>query len=194
MIRFYLLGMLSELAAPAVIAAGMLGLVSAGLALTGQGPRRRDLPVLWVLFFFLTLTQYPFPDWAATSCPMPYMEPRFWPGSSVGHVIGQIEAWGWKVAFFKDRTVPTAVMNFAICWALGLAAAFQGRLSNRAILILGAVMTLTVEFTQLTGTWGLFPCAYRKFDADDLVLNFAGVAAGLYLGRWLGWSLRRGPG
>lgn len=191
MIRFYLLGMLSELLAPAVIAAGLLALVGLALALAGRGPRWRDLPVLAALFFFLTLTQYPLPDRALLSCPAPNTDPEFWPGNTIPHVIGQIDAWGWKVAFFKDRTVPAALMNFAICALIGLGAALQGRLSDRAILILGAAMTLSVELTQLTGTWGLYPCAYRKFDADDLVLNFAGVAAGLWLGRRLGWGLRR---
>ena len=190
MIRNHILTMLTELGITAAIAAAMVAVLALLLALAGRPPVRRDQPALWVLLFFLVLTQYPVPE--TFTCPRPNTDPAFWPGNTIPHVIGQIETWGWGVAFFQDRTVPTAIMNFVICAVLGLALAWQGRFSNRAILVFGAALTLGVEFTQLTATWGLFPCPYRKFDADDLVLNFAGVAAGLWLGRRWGWR-RVGP-
>ncbi|MCW3492882.1 VanZ family protein [Microbacterium sp. SSM24] len=39
-----------------------------------------------------------------------------------------------------------------------------------------------VEFTQLTGVWGLYPCAYRVFDVDDLLTNTIGAVVGSLLG------------
>jgi len=44
--------------------------------------------------------------------------------------------------------------------------------------VLGFVISLTIETTQLTGVWGLYDCAYRLFDVDDLVVNTAGALVG----------------
>ncbi|MDE0572388.1 VanZ family protein [Demequina sp. B12] len=42
----------------------------------------------------------------------------------------------------------------------------------------GLALSLTVEFTQFTGVWGLYPCGYRLFDVDDLLTNTAGAVLG----------------
>ena len=54
-------------------------------------------------------------------------------------------------------------------------------LAGRGILVAGLVglgTSLIIEFTQLTGVWGLYPCAYRVFDVDDLLTNTLGALAG----------------
>jgi glycopeptide antibiotics resistance protein len=38
--------------------------------------------------------------------------------------------------------------------------------------------SLFFELTQLTGLWFIYPCAYRLFSVDDLILNTAGAALG----------------
>lgn len=42
----------------------------------------------------------------------------------------------------------------------------------------GLATSLAIELTQLIGVWGLFPCAHRLFDVDDLLLNTAGATLG----------------
>lgn len=42
----------------------------------------------------------------------------------------------------------------------------------------GALVSLFIETTQLTGIWGLYPCAYRVFDVDDLITNTLGAVLG----------------
>jgi glycopeptide antibiotics resistance protein len=44
--------------------------------------------------------------------------------------------------------------------------------------VLGFAVSLCIETTQLTGLWGLYPCAYRLFDVDDLMANTAGALLG----------------
>ncbi len=39
-----------------------------------------------------------------------------------------------------------------------------------------------IETTQLTGVWGLYPCAYRQFDVDDMLTNTLGGALGYGIG------------
>jgi glycopeptide antibiotics resistance protein len=36
---------------------------------------------------------------------------------------------------------------------------------------------------QLTGLFGLYPCAWRTFEVDDLILNIGGLMAGFALMR-----------
>lgn len=44
--------------------------------------------------------------------------------------------------------------------------------------LLGLVLSVLVETTQLTGVWGLYPCSYRTFDVDDIVTNTGGAVIG----------------
>lgn len=44
--------------------------------------------------------------------------------------------------------------------------------------VLGFAMSLLIETTQGTGVWGLYPCPYRLFDVDDLMVNTAGALLG----------------
>nr|WP_291793302.1 VanZ family protein [Brevibacterium sp.] len=44
--------------------------------------------------------------------------------------------------------------------------------------VLGFAVSLCIETTQLTGLWGLYPCAYRLFDVDDLMANTVGALLG----------------
>lgn len=46
---------------------------------------------------------------------------------------------------------------------------------------LGFGTSLFLELTQLTGLWFIYPCAYRLFSVDDLILNTAGAALGWLL-------------
>ena len=43
---------------------------------------------------------------------------------------------------------------------------------------LGFGTSLFFELTQLTGVWFIYPCAYRLFSVDDLILNTTGAALG----------------
>lgn len=158
--------------------------VYAILSLSRACTARRDLPVVGLLLFFLVLTQYPFPDRATLICPVPMTEPLLVPFHSINELRYANGARGW---FF----ILSTAMNFALCAAIGLALAAQGRLGWLMVAAVTAATTLAVELTQLTGIWGLYPCAYRQFDVDDLILNFVGTLCGYALGRFLNLGDRR---
>lgn len=46
---------------------------------------------------------------------------------------------------------------------------------------IGFAVSLFVETTQLTGVWGVYPCAYRFFDVGDLMTNTLGALVGATL-------------
>ncbi|MCQ9386522.1 VanZ family protein [Brevibacterium moorei] len=62
----------------------------------------------------------------------------------------------------------------------------------------GFVLSLAIESTQYTGVWGVYPCAYRFFDVDDLLANtggalFGAVASALVFAVFApGWMAGRG--
>ena len=61
--------------------------------------------------------------------------------------------------------------------------------------VAGLGLSLLVECTQLSGIWSLYPCAYRLFDVDDLVVNTVGASLGAMLGPLLSpFSARRARG
>ncbi len=47
--------------------------------------------------------------------------------------------------------------------------------------LLSFLLTLFYEVTQFTGIYGIFNCAYRIFDVDDLMLNSVGALLGFFL-------------
>ena len=67
--------------------------------------------------------------------------------------------------------------------------------------VLGFAVSLLIEVTQLTGVWGVYPCAYRLFDVDDLLTNTLGAFLGALVSypyaarrrRRLGTARRRLP-
>ena len=49
-------------------------------------------------------------------------------------------------------------------------------------LLVGLGLSLFIETTQLTGVWGIYPCAYRFFDVGDLITNTTGALLGAVFG------------
>ena len=43
-----------------------------------------------------------------------------------------------------------------------------------------------IETSQLTGFWGLYPCAYRQFDVDDMLTNTLGAVIGFGIAKLIG--------
>lgn len=143
----------------------------------------RAAPLLWVTLFFVFLTQHPFPALQTLDCPVPSATPqlqlfRFW-----DTVILLREQDRTLIGWLGNRTIAATLMNFLICLLIGLALSRHARKLWIAMGF-GGGLTLLMELTQLTGIWGLYPCAYRQFNVDDLLLNFLGVVLGFLLGRW----------
>lgn len=135
---------------------------------------------LALTLFFLILTQHPFPDPATLTCPVPRTDPILRPFDFVFRIVdiwrGVAPGTLWSVGPLST------VANLLLCMLIGGALSCRAG-TLRGALIFGAVLTLTAELSQLTGLWGLYPCAYRQFDADDLILNVAGVVIGFLIGR-----------
>nr|WP_228495241.1 VanZ family protein [Clavibacter sp. VKM Ac-2873] len=68
-------------------------------------------------------------------------------------------------------------------------------LTGRGVIVAGVAglaTSLIIETSQLTGDWGVFPCAYRAFDTGDLLTNTVGAVAGSLAALLM--ARRRAPG
>jgi glycopeptide antibiotics resistance protein len=144
-----------------------------------------------VILFFLALTQLPLPDAAKLGCVGGGVLPNLVPFDFVRQFRAAWSSPGGIVPWLRSGAL-AAVMNLAIPALIGVLLARHGVAPGRALL-LGCLVSLGAELTQLSATWGLFPCPYRKFDVDDLLLNGLGLALGLLGARaWRGRA--RAPG
>ena len=84
-------------------------------------------------------------------------------------------------AVLRNAHVQDLPLNVLLFIPLGM---FVRHLLGRGLLAtvaIGATVSLLIELTQLTGDWGLYPCAYRFFSTSDLITNTLGAAIGAVL-------------
>jgi glycopeptide antibiotics resistance protein len=175
----------------ALLYAAVATLGWAGLGrVSGSQRMVRAWPTVFAILFFVVLTQHPFPNSATLDCPVRYTEPQLIPFDFLQRVA---QRWSRAVSTMRWLRGPwllAPLMNLVLCAIIGAMLARHHLRAGTAVLS-GFGLSLTVELTQLTGLWGLYPCPYRQFDIDDLILNTAGVALGFVLVR--GWHTARLP-
>lgn len=157
-------------------------LVLALARLTGRFPGWHLLPFLVLTLSFVFLTQHPFPAPGTLNCPVATATPQLAPLAFLENIrlMNRLDASVW--GYLSNKALAASAMNFLICAGIGLLLVRHIR-TWMGIALFGALLTLTVELTQLTGIWGLYPCAYRQFNVDDLLLNMLGVLAGAAFAR-----------
>jgi glycopeptide antibiotics resistance protein len=75
-------------------------------------------------------------------------------------------------------SVWSTVLNVALLAPLGFFLRYLAGLRFLAATAVAFGVSLLFELTQLTGLWFVYPCAYRLFSVDDLMLNTAGAVLG----------------
>ncbi|SFJ56288.1 VanZ family protein [Celeribacter neptunius] len=149
----------------------------------GGGVAFRDVIALFPAFFFVILTQYPFPDPASLDCSQGGVAPILRPFAVMDYFVRLVTRVGadWR-HWIGHKVVQATVLNFALCVLVGIGFSRFLR-SVGQITLAGFGLSLAVEICQLTGTFGLYPCPYRTFEVDDLILNTAGAFCGALLAR-----------
>lgn len=72
----------------------------------------------------------------------------------------------------------STALNVALLAPLGFFLRYLVGVRFLAATALAFGVSLLFELTQLTGLWFVYPCAYRLFSVDDLMLNTVGAALG----------------
>jgi len=119
-----------------------------------------------------TYTLLPLPDPEALRCvpaqvrPLQFIEDALkYPVGTVGDLAG-------------NPALRQVALNVLLFVPLGFFLRLAWRRGFVVAGIMGFAVSLAIETTQLTGVWGLYPCAYRLFDVDDLLANTAGAVVG----------------
>ncbi|MEO0403198.1 MAG: VanZ family protein [Pseudomonadota bacterium] len=141
---------------------------------------RWDALALLPGLFFVMLTHHPFPDPASLDCSEGGVAPILQPFDSLSYFVRLAQRGATVQDWMRHQIVQATVMNFVLCVLAGIGFARFLRTWQQAILV-GLVMSLVVEISQLTGLFGLYPCAYRTFEVDDLILNTLGVLTGFLI-------------
>ncbi|MFN7148625.1 MAG: VanZ family protein, partial [Microthrixaceae bacterium] len=139
----------------------------------------RDLLALVVLPVYglalWTYTLLPLPDPADVVCRTALTEPL--------HFVDDLRGvWdGSVLGLLRDPVFLQIVLNVALFVPMGVL--LRLRYGRGLLWAFGAglSMSLLIETTQLTGIWGLYDCAYRFFDVDDLLFNTTGALLGSLL-------------
>jgi glycopeptide antibiotics resistance protein len=133
----------------------------------------------------LTGAVYALAIWTYTLLPFPADHTFHCKGSQL-RVLGSLKlihmpAHGGPVALLHEPAFLQIVLNVLLFIPLGY---FVRVIMHRGVLVatlLGFAVSLLVEYTQKTGDWHLYSCAYRLFDIDDLIVNTLGATVGSLL-------------
>ncbi|WP_370248425.1 VanZ family protein [Nocardioides sp.] len=118
-----------------------------------------------------TYTLLPFPDPDRLRCQDARLDPR--------ESLELVSTHGRGLAgVLTDPAFLQLALNVALFVPLGWFLRVVLRRGLPTALGVGLAMSLLVELTQLSGAWGLYDCAFRTFDVDDLITNTAGAVAG----------------
>jgi len=77
-----------------------------------------------------------------------------------------------------NAALQVVVLNIIFFIPLGFLLRFLFTWGVARALVVGFLVSLAVETTQLTGIWGLYPCSYRLFSVGDLLHNTLGAVIG----------------
>ncbi len=121
--------------------------------------------------------------WTYTILPLP-ADPQQWctahtvvPQLRPLQLVADVRGAG-SGAVLRNRAVLQVLLNVVLFVPLGALLRALTGWSVPRLLVAGLTASLLVELTQLTGDWGVYPCAYRLFDVDDLLVNTAGTGLG----------------
>jgi len=97
-----------------------------------------------------------------------------------------VRSTGGISAVLRDRDLQDIPLNVMLFIPLGMFVRHLLKRGFLATVAIGAAVSLFIELTQLTGNWGLYPCAYRFFSTADLVTNTIGAGIGALCAPLLG--------
>lgn len=121
-------------------------------------------------FALIFFTLFPIPENPQQFCQTHHLTPNLDPLQ----VVADFKKQPRSVVFQTD-------FNVVFFLPLGFSLKRIFRWNSWGVVIAGFCTSLFIECSQLTGVFGIFPCAYRLFDVDDLITNTVGCICGLLI-------------
>jgi len=87
------------------------------------------------------------------------------------------------INFVRHRSFLPAFLNVLILLPLGVYIRYFRRntMTIKRMMLIGFLVSLFFETTQITGLYGIYTCPYRLFNVDDLILNTLGSVIGFLI-------------
>lgn len=133
----------------------------------------------------LAYTFVPLPD-SRAACASGGIPAQLWPFAFVGDIAEDVHKHGMS-ALLAGRATLQVVFNVLLFIPLGIIVRRFWSFGVLASTGIGFLSSLLIEATQYTGIWGLYPCAYRIADVDDLLANTTGALVGALIGPLVLW-------
>lgn len=143
-------------------------------------------------FALFSYTMLPLPSSRAAACIPGRGIPQLSPGHLVNDFQLTIAEQGLR-GFATSFTLWQVIFNVILFIPLGLLAVRWLRGNILTAMALGLAASLSIELTQYTGIWGLYDCAYRVADVDDVITNTGGALLGAILAYLPFFSFLTGP-
>ena len=145
--------------------------------------RRRGRLTFGRFALWFALLVYVLAIWAYTLLPLPDPDQIRCSGTQLD-ALAFVDDLTGSIARGDPLTDPAFLqlaLNVLLFIPLGFFVRLIGHGGFVVAILAGAGLSLFVELTQLTGVWGLYPCAYRVFDVVDLMTNTLGAFSGVLL-------------
>jgi glycopeptide antibiotics resistance protein/uncharacterized RDD family membrane protein YckC len=161
--------------------------------------RRRGRAGGWTTLVFYSFLFYMLAAFLQTIIPLPRDGGAYCAGHTYAsspqlrpfyfiEVIQQRARGQWGIsAILHNGVLWSTALNVVLLFPLGLFLRYVTKLGVFAATAAGFGVALFFELTQLTGLWFIYPCAYRLFSVDDIILNTFGA----FLGALIGGPLRK---
>lgn len=135
----------------------------------------------------ITYTLLPLPDPAELQCAAGLRTPQLRPLRMVDDITAALRDRGSLVATLRSFTFLQVAFNVLLFMPWGI---IVRRFLRRGFLFTvgtGFLVSLLIETTQGSGLWGIYPCAYRLADVDDLITNTVGALLGAVIAPLVLW-------
>lgn len=145
--------------------------------------RRLGTLSLRTVLIYLAVLVYFFAIWVFTLLPLPDPDTLQCAGRNlrITAFVDDIRGAVSRGHPLTDPAVLQLVFNIALFVPLGFFVRFVARRGMVVAFLIGLGTSVFIECTQGTGVWGLYPCAYRVFDVDDMLTNTTGAVIGSLL-------------
>lgn len=142
--------------------------------------RRRGRLSLGRVAFWAASLVYFLAIWSYTLLPLPASDDYRCSGAvlSLAPTIDDLVGAFADGSPLTDIRLLQVAFNVLLFLPLGFLIRVVGRRGVVIATLVGFLLSLLIETTQLTGVWGLFPCGYRLFDVGDLLTNTLGALVG----------------
>lgn len=146
------------------------------------------------VFFPVFLGLSPFPAPEGLNCAEGGTRPVFRPFAFVDAYVRFWREDRPLSDWLYSLSIISPVMNVVFFALPGIALARITE-SWRLAFMLACGLTAFIEIAQFSALFGIYPCRYRHFDVDDLILNSTGTLLGFAAMRWWMWrgDMRRVP-